>query len=200
MQRYPILFLTAMRKRPPAPEKKSRAGWPDLGTNKSTEKRGSENREKRFPLPLLCTCYPSFSAFFRAVSMAFMRAMDVYWELAGYSMPSKDWEAQICSARESMAGCMSGYMMMTSALGANIRDWTPAGKAGHFQGIRMIFAVLLPMVTGPAIGAAVIKNGASTYVELGQVKTVPTPGIYLAAAAVLLLTFVPILVLRKKEQ
>ena len=97
-------------------------------------------------------------------------------------------------------GSMSGYMMMTSALGANIRDWTPASKAGHFQGIRMIFAVLLPMVTGPAIGAAVIKNGASTYVELGQVKTVPTPGIYLAAAAVLLLTFVPILVLRKKEQ
>ena len=95
---------------------------------------------------------------------------------------------------------MSGYMMMTSALGANIRDWTPAGKAGHFQGIRMIFAVLLPMVTGPAIGAAVIKNGASTYVELGQVKTVPTPGIYLAAAAVLLLTFVPILVLRRKKQ
>ena len=95
---------------------------------------------------------------------------------------------------------MSGYMMMTSALGANIRDWTPADKAGHFQGIRMIFAVLLPMVTGPAIGAAVIKNGASTYVELGQVKTVPTPGIYLAAAAVLLLTFVPVLVLRKKEQ
>lgn len=95
---------------------------------------------------------------------------------------------------------MSGYMMMTSALGANIRDWTPADKAGHFQGIRMIFAVLLPMVTGPAIGAAVIKNGASTYVELGQVKTVPTPGIYLAAAAVLLLTFVPILVLRRKEQ
>ena len=94
---------------------------------------------------------------------------------------------------------MSGYMMMTSALGANIRDWTPADKAGHFQGIRMIFAVLLPMVTGPAIGAAVIKNGASTYVELGQVKTVPTPGIYLAAAAVLLLTFVPVLVLRRKE-
>ena len=63
-----------------------------------------------------------------------------------------------------------------------------------------ILDVLLPMVTGPAIGAAVIKNGASTYVELGQVKTVPTPGIYLAAAAVLLLTFVPILVLRRKKQ
>ena len=73
--------------------------------------------------------------------------------------------------------------------------------SGHFiDRLVNLRLVLLPMVTGPAIGAAVIKNGASTYVELGQVKTVPTPGIYLAAAAVLLLTFVPILVLRRKEQ
>jgi len=94
---------------------------------------------------------------------------------------------------------MSGYMMMTAALGANIRDCTPEDRVGHFQGIRMIFAVLLPMVIGPAIGAAVIKNSDSTYVELGQVKTVPTPGIFLAAAAVLLLCFIPILILRRRS-
>ena len=28
--------------------------------------------------------------------------------------------------------------MMTSALGANIRDWTPADKAGHFQGTNKV--------------------------------------------------------------
>lgn len=95
---------------------------------------------------------------------------------------------------------MSGYMMMTAALSANIRDWTPEGKVGHFQGIRMIFAVLLPMIIGPSIGAAVIRGGNSTYVELGQVKTVPTPGIYLAAAAVLLLTAVPVVLLRRRER
>ena len=95
---------------------------------------------------------------------------------------------------------MSGYMMMSAALGANIRDWTPAGRVGHFQGIRMIFAVLLPMVVGPAIGAAVIRNSDSSYVELGQVKTVPTPGIYLAAALVLLLCFVPVLRLMRREK
>lgn len=95
---------------------------------------------------------------------------------------------------------MGGYMMVSAALGANIRDWTPEGKVGHFQGIRMIFAVMLPMVIGPAIGAAVIKGSDSTYIELGQVKTVPTPGIYLAAAAVLLLVFVPIFLLKKKEK
>jgi hypothetical protein len=95
---------------------------------------------------------------------------------------------------------MSGYMMTASVLGANIRDWTPKDKAGHFQGIRMIFAVLLPMVIGPNIGAAVIRGGSGTYVELGQVKSVPTPGIYLAAACVLLLTAVPVAYLRKREK
>ena len=95
---------------------------------------------------------------------------------------------------------MSGYMMMTAALSANIRDWTPEGKVGHFQGIRMIFAVLLPMIIGPSIGAAVIRGSNSTYIELGQVKSVPTPGIYLAAAAVLLLTALPVLLLRRRER
>ena len=95
---------------------------------------------------------------------------------------------------------MSGYMMLTAALGANIRDWTPEGKVGHFQGIRMIFAVLLPMIIGPSIGAAVIRGGDSTYMELGQVKTVPTPGIYLAAALALLLVAIPVLILRKREK
>ena len=107
----------------------------------------------------------------------------------------------------SMAGVMvagtvmmSGYMMITAALGANVRDWTPEGKVGHFQGIRMIFAVMLPMVIGPIIGAAVIRGGNSTYVELGQVKTVPTPEIYLAAAIVLLAVAIPLAALKKREK
>lgn len=95
---------------------------------------------------------------------------------------------------------MSGHMMLSSALSASIRDWTPEGKAGHFQGIRMIFAVLLPMLIGPNIGAAVIRGSESTYVELGQVKSVPTPGIYLTAALILLLCYVPMLLLRRREK
>ena len=87
---------------------------------------------------------------------------------------------------------MSGYMLLTSALMAQIRDLTPPEKAGHFQGIRMVFSVMLPMIIGPAIGAQVIKGNAQTYVDLGQTKTVPTPDIFLAAAAVLLLTAIPL--------
>lgn len=93
---------------------------------------------------------------------------------------------------------MSGYMLLTAALSAQVRDLTPPEKAGHFQGIRMIFAVMLPMIIGPFIGAAVIRGNGQTYVELGQSKTVPTPAIFLAAAISLLLVAVPLLLLRRE--
>ena len=95
---------------------------------------------------------------------------------------------------------MGGYMLVTAALSATIRDYTPAEKAGHFQGIRMIFAVALPMVIGPAVGAAVIAGSAGTYEELGVVKNVPTPGIFLAAALMLLLAGVPVLMLKRRAK
>lgn len=100
------------------------------------------------------------------------------------------------------AGCvmMSGYMLVSAILSGIIRDHTPQGEAGHFQGIRMIFGVLLPMLLGPTLGAAVIRGSDATYVELGVVKSVPTPAIFLAAAAVLILILPPVLALAKKEE
>lgn len=95
---------------------------------------------------------------------------------------------------------MSGYMLVTASLSAAVRDFTPREKAGHFQGIRMIFAVLLPMVIGPYIGAAVIRNSGSTYVELGIVKNVPTPSVFLASAAALLFVVIPVLLIRRRER
>ena len=95
---------------------------------------------------------------------------------------------------------MSGYMLVTAALSATVRDYTPTDKVGHFQGIRMIFAVLLPMIIGPYIGAAVIKNSNSTYLELGVVKNVPTPSIFLAAAVALLFVIFPIIMLKRRER
>lgn len=95
---------------------------------------------------------------------------------------------------------MSGYMMMTAALGANIRDNTPKDKVGIFQGVRLFYTVLIPMLLGPNIGTLVIMNSKSTYVELGQVKSVPTPGIFLAAAALLLFTAIPLAALKRMEK
>jgi len=101
-----------------------------------------------------------------------------------------------------IVGCimMSGYMLVAATLSGIVRDRTPSGLVGHFQGIRMIFSVALPMIIGPFIGSAVIKSSELTYMDMGQLKSVPTPGIFLAAAVVLLLVIVPIAGLKKREK
>lgn len=95
---------------------------------------------------------------------------------------------------------MSGYMLVTAAVNAVVRDYTPSDSVGHFQGVRMIFAVLLPMIIGPFIGSAVIKSGGETYIDLGQVKTVPTPDIFLAAAVALVPVIIPVIILKVKAR
>ena len=94
---------------------------------------------------------------------------------------------------------LGASMVLSACLQGLIRDHTPAHKAGQFQGIRILFQVLLPMVTGPYIGAAVIQHGGETYEDLGVVKEVPTPEIFIAAALVLLLIAIPLALLRRKE-
>lgn len=95
---------------------------------------------------------------------------------------------------------MGGYMLVNAALSGDIRDKTPAEKVGLFQGVRMIFQVLVPMVIGPSIGSAIIRNSTSgVYEELGVLKQVPIPGIFLGAAVVLLFTFIPVIYLKRKE-
>ncbi len=95
---------------------------------------------------------------------------------------------------------MSGNLLLGTLLNAKVRDYTPSDKAGHFQGIRMIFYVLIPMLIGPFIGARVIMSTGRTYLEFGQVKDVPTPHIFLAAALFALLILIPWIMLVIQEK
>ena len=65
---------------------------------------------------------------------------------------------------------MSGFMLVLAPLGALVRDHTPPERAGHVQGLRMVFAILIPMLIGPYLGAAVIHGADETYLELGVVQ------------------------------
>lgn len=94
---------------------------------------------------------------------------------------------------------LGASMVLTACLQGLIRDHTPAGKAGQFQGIRILFQVLIPMVTGPYIGAAVIGHTGRTYVDLGVVKEVPTAEIFLFSALALALIALPLWQLRRRE-
>ena len=93
---------------------------------------------------------------------------------------------------------MAGYGCFMILLGATIRDFTPEDKTGMFQGIRMIFMVLLPMVIGPVIGKEICKISAITYTnEYDVVQSAPGAVMFFAAAAVGALIFLPVIFLKK---
>ncbi|MFV0319128.1 MAG: MFS transporter [Microbacterium sp.] len=93
---------------------------------------------------------------------------------------------------------MAGFLLATASISAAVRDHTPVDRVGMVQGLRMIFVVLIPMVIGPAVGAAVIVGANETYEDLGVIKQVPTPWIFPTAALVAVLVVIPVLVLRRR--
>ncbi len=92
---------------------------------------------------------------------------------------------------------MGGMMLTGAAISATVRDATPADRVGMVQGLRMIAAILIPMIIGPFIGAAVIVGANETFEDLGVTKQVPTPWIFLAAAVVAAFVVIPVLWLRR---
>ena len=96
---------------------------------------------------------------------------------------------------------MSGFLLATAVFGAKIRDYTPEKEVGLFQGVRMIFAVLIPMVTGPYIGqAASYINGTLYTDDFGQQSIQPNTYIFLFTAIVMLFVLIPLIILIKKEK
>jgi MFS family permease len=95
---------------------------------------------------------------------------------------------------------MSGNLILTTIFNVKVRDNTPLDKVGHFQGIRMIFTVMIPMIIGPFIGANVITNSGLFYEDLGVSKPVPTPGIFLASALIVVFAMIPVLLAFKEEK
>ena len=97
---------------------------------------------------------------------------------------------------------MSGYLISTAVLGTKVRDYTPEHQVGLFQGVRMVFVVMLPMVTGPYIGlgATSIMPGPIYIDDYGQEAITPGRLIYLFAAIFLVLALVPIILLIRKEK
>lgn len=84
-------------------------------------------------------------------------------------------------------------------MSASVRDFTPQGKAGMFQGIRMVFVVLLPMIIGPALGERACLNSAVQYVdEYGVTQVVPASSMFAYAAIVTACTVIPLIFLAKK--
>ena len=95
---------------------------------------------------------------------------------------------------------MSGYLSGMAVFGAYVRDFTPAGKSGQFQGLRIFSQVLIPGVIGPAIGAAVLSGAEQIVNSDGTASFVPNANIFAAALAVgVVVTILAALVKSKKD-
>ena len=98
-----------------------------------------------------------------------------------------------------VAPALLGNLVMGIQFNAAIKDFIPEGKAGLFQGIRMIFTVLIPMVLGPYLGDLACRNSAVTYMnEYGVETIVPSKSMFIYAAVVSVFVFVPLFFLIKK--
>lgn len=90
---------------------------------------------------------------------------------------------------------IAGTITITSALAggalfsASFRDYIPAGAEGRFQGVRMSFNVLIPMVIGPLITLAIGRGSL-------QVETYPYE-MFLYAAIVAVFAFIPTYFVKK---
>lgn len=99
----------------------------------------------------------------------------------------------------SIVPVVLGNALVNILFGAAVKDFIPEGKAGMFQGIRMIFAVMLPMVIGPVIGDMACQHAARTIInEVGAEVIVPARNMFLWAGLVCILGLIPLYFLIKK--
>ena len=87
---------------------------------------------------------------------------------------------------------MSGYLASMAVFGAKIRDLTPVGKAGMFQGVRIFSQVLVPGVIGPKIGSWILRNADMITNADGTQSFIPNQNIFMGA---LIAAFVAIIVM-----
>ena len=91
---------------------------------------------------------------------------------------------------------MTGYLTGMAVFGAMIRDYTPTGKAGALQGLRIVGQVLIPGIIGPFIGALVLSNADVMINTDGTQSFIPNVNIFIAAFVVIAITFLFVLVLK----
>lgn len=97
---------------------------------------------------------------------------------------------------------MGGYLISTAILGAIIRDETPTDQVGLFQGVRMVFVVLIPFAVGTPITNLVFQLSGITYTDsYNQTSPAPTAVMFLVALGFIVLALAPSLwlILREKK-
>ena len=99
----------------------------------------------------------------------------------------------------SLLPVVLGNALVNILFSAAVKDFIPDGKAGLFQGIRMIFDVLIPMVIGPVIGDMACQKAAQTIINEANAEViVPAKNMFLWAGVVCVFALIPLYFLVRK--
>ena len=88
---------------------------------------------------------------------------------------------------------IGGLLSIIGALAANFQDNIPHELSGRFQGVRMCFTVLIPMIIGPIISLII---GLDAMGQNGD-NFAPPFAIFIAAFIVAIIAIIPVFIVRK---
>lgn len=91
-----------------------------------------------------------------------------------------------------------GYVLFLQSITVWGKQLYPEDSRGQFEGIRIIFFVLIPMIVAPMFSNPIIKHSGEFVDENGFKAYLPTYAVFLAGAVAVILTFIP-LYFAKKE-
>ncbi len=109
-------------------------------------------------------------------------------------MPSSAYLPMLYIGGIMMLGCM---LSMIGALNSAFQDYIPKGAEGRFQGVRMCFTVMIPMIIGPVITLAI---GINSFNPLDPVAAKPPFEIFLASSLIALIAFIPMYFVRRDSE
>ena len=93
-----------------------------------------------------------------------------------------------------------GYVAFLQAMKVWAKQLYPADSRGQFEGIWVLFFVLIPMIGGSIGGEAVVRASGETFVDAvsGQTQFIPNGNIFLWGSVVILLSLIPALLAGKE--
>ena len=88
-----------------------------------------------------------------------------------------------------------GYIGILQTTKVWAKQLYPKDSKGQFEGIWILFFVLIPMIGGSLIGQAVVKSSGETFINeaSGQTEYVPNGNVFLFGAMIIVLTLIPLL-------
>ncbi|WP_026496156.1 MFS transporter [Butyrivibrio sp. WCD3002] len=92
-----------------------------------------------------------------------------------------------------------GYMLFLQTITVWSKRLYPEDSRGQFEGIRIIFYVLIPMVVAPLISNPIIKRSGEFVDEYGFTEYLPTNAVFIAGFVVVLLTIIPLYFAQRKS-